>query len=210
MGPAGEPKGVEWFGRGRQNGPMDGSGADVTGVLRAADAGDAAAAERLLPLVYEDLRALAQAHMADERRDHTLQATALVHEAYVRLIDQTRASYRDRNHFFAVAATTIRRILVDHARGKGRLKRGAGRERVGLDPAVEWSGTREMDLLALDEALGRLSALHERQGRVVELRFFGGLTIAETAEVLGVGTTTVEEDWTVARAWLRRELEGRP
>lgn len=186
-----------------------GSGVDVTEVLRAADAGDASAAARLLPLVYDDLRALAQAHMANERRDHTLQATALVHEAYVRLIDQTRASYRDRNHFFAVAATTIRRILVDHARAKGRAKRGGGQERVGLDPAVEWSGARELDLLALDEALGRLSGLHERQGRVVELRFFAGLTIAETAEVLGVGTTTVEDDWALARAWLRRELEGR-
>jgi len=183
-------------------------GMDITAVLQASDAGDAAATDRLLPLVYDELRALAQSHLAQERPDHTLQATAIVHEAYVRLIDQRRARFRDRHHFFAVAATTIRRVLVDHARSKGRLKRGGEQHRVELDPTVDWSGTRTLDLLALDDALKRLHDLHERQARVVELRFFAGLTIAQAAEVLGVGTTTVEDDWAVARAWLGRELEG--
>ena len=183
-------------------------GMDITAVLQASDAGDAAATDRLLPLVYDELRALAQSHLAQERPDHTLQATAIVHEAYVRLIDQRRARFRDRHHFFAVAATTIRRVLVDHARSKGRLKRGGEQHRVELDPTVDWSGTRALDLLALDDALTRLHDLHERQARVVELRFFAGLTIAQAAEVLGVGTTTVEDDWAVARAWLGRELEG--
>ena len=183
-------------------------GIDITAVLQASDAGDAAATDRLLPLVYDELRALAQSHLAQERPDHTLQATAIVHEAYVRLIDQRRARFRDRHHFFAVAATTIRRVLVDHARSKGRLKRGGEQHRVELDPTVDWSGTRALDLLALDDALQRLHDLHERQARVVELRFFAGLTIAQAAEVLGVGTTTVEDDWAVARAWLGRELEG--
>lgn len=181
---------------------------DITAVLQASDAGDAAATDRLLPLVYDELRALAQSHLAQERAGHTLQATAIVHEAYVRLVDQRRARFRDRQHFFAVAATTIRRVLVDHARSKGRLKRGGGQHRVELDPTVDWSGTRALDLLALDDALRRLHDLHERQARVVELRFFAGLTIAQAAEVLGVGTTTVEDDWAVARAWLGRELEG--
>lgn len=182
---------------------------DVTAVLRRVGAGEPGAAQSLTPLVYEELRALAQSHMAAERPDHTLQATALVNEAYLRLVDQTRASYRDRNHFFALAATTIRRILIDHARTRSRAKRGGGGQRVELDPTVEWSGTRHLDLLALDEALVKLDALHERQARVVELRFFAGLTIAQTADLLGVGTTTVEDDWAMARAWLRRELEGR-
>lgn len=183
-------------------------GLDITAVLQASDAGDVAATDRLLPLVYDELRALAQSHLAQERAGHTLQATAIVHEAYVRLIDQRRARFRDRHHFFAVAATTIRRVLVDHARSKGRLKRGGEQQRVELDPTVDWSGTRALDLLALDDALRRLHDLHERQARVVELRFFAGLTIAQAAEVLGVGTTTVEDDWAVARAWLGRELEG--
>jgi len=182
----------------------------VTAAPHQISGGDAAAADRLLPLVYEELRAQAGGQMQRERPDHTLQATAIVHEAYLRLVDQARASDADRNHFFAVAATTLRRVLLDHARTRGRAKRGGGWGRIELDPSVDWSGTRALDLLALDAALDRLAGLHERQARVVELRFFGGLTIAQTAEVLGVGTTTDEDDWALARAWLRRELEARP
>ncbi|MCB9846050.1 MAG: sigma-70 family RNA polymerase sigma factor [Phycisphaeraceae bacterium] len=188
---------------------MDGPD-QVTEVLRRVSDGDHRAAERLIPLVYDELRRLAAAQMGHERADHTLQATALVNEAYLRMVDQTRASFRDRNHFFAVAATTIRRVLVDHARTKGRAKRGGKRQRVELDASVDWSGSQDLDLLALDESLSRLHDLHPRQARVVELRFFAGLTIQQTAEVLGVGTTTVEDDWAIARAWLRRALEGPP
>jgi len=182
----------------------------LTTDLSAAAAGDGPAAARLMPLVYDQLRALAQKHMAAERADHTLQATAVVHEAYVRLIDQTRAEWRDRNHFFAVAANMIRRILVDHARARRAAKRGHDRSRLSLSPDVDSSGGGPLDLLDLDDALQRLAALDQRQARVVELRYFGGLTIADAADALGVSTTTVENEWAVARAWLRRAMEPGP
>lgn len=169
---------------------------------------DNAAADRLLPQVYDQLRALAQKHMLSERPGHTLQATAVVHEAYVRLTDQTRALWRDRHHFFAVAAIMIRRVLVDHARARHAAKRGGDRTALTLSDNLDWSGGRQIDLLDLEDALRRLAELDPRQARVVELRFFSGLTISEAAEVLGVSTTTVENDWAVARAWLRRALEG--
>lgn len=181
---------------------------NLTAALSAAGAGDPAAADRLLPQVYDQLRALAQKHMSGERPDHTLQATAVVHEAYVRLIDQTRVEWRDRNHFFAVAASMIRRILVDYARARCAAKRGGDRETVTLHEELDWSGGRALDLIDLDDALQQLAALDERQARVVELRFFGGLSISEAAEAIGVSTTTVENEWAVARAWLRRALEG--
>lgn len=178
--------------------------------LGAVARGDARAAERLMPVVYQQLRALAQEHLKHERPDQTLQATALVHEAYLRMVDQTRAQYRDRNHFFAVAATMIRRVLVDHARARAAAKRGGAGDwtRITLDSAVDWTGTREIDLLAIDDALQKLARLSERQARVVEMRFFGGLTIDQTADTLGVSTATVENDWAVARAWLHRELSA--
>lgn len=185
---------------------------DVTEVLAQAGRGEAGAADRLMPLVYDQLRALAQDHMNREVArggpDQTLQATALVHEAYLRMVDQTRAKYRDRNHFFAVAATMIRRVLVDHARARGTAKRGGGDEwsRITLDSAVDWTATRDLDILAIDDALKKLGGLATRQARIVELRFFAGLTIDQTADALAVSVATVENDWAIARAWLRREL----
>jgi RNA polymerase sigma-70 factor, ECF subfamily len=178
---------------------------DVTAVLSALSEGDARAADRLIPLVYDELRALAQSHMSG-RGDQTLQATAVVHEAYLRLVDQTRARYKDRNHFFAVAATMIRRIMVDHARSRAAAKRGGDWSRITLDSSLGWTGGHELDLVALDDALKTLANLSERQARVVELRFFGGMSIEQAAETLSVSTTTIENDWTVARAWLRRQL----
>lgn len=167
--------------------------------------------EELLPLVYNELRHLAGRLMARERREHTLNATALVHEAYLRLIDQSRVDWKGRSHFMAVGAEAMRRLLVDHARGHGRVKRGAGWQRVSLGgtPAVGAAGLGHEDLLSLHSALKQLTELDPRQARVVELRYFGGLSTRETAAVLGVSPRTVEGDWTHARAWLRRSLSGR-
>lgn len=169
-----------------------------------------APADRLMALVYDQLRALAQDHLAREAPGHTLQATAVVHEAYLRMADQTRTEWRDQNHFFAVAATMIRRIMVDHARRRMAVKRGGGGDwsRITLGSDLDWSGPRVLDLLALDEALKSLAQLSPRQAQVVELRFFGGMTIQQCAGALDVSTTTVEEQWAVARAWLRRALGG--
>jgi RNA polymerase sigma factor (TIGR02999 family) len=158
----------------------------------------------LLAGVYDSLRALAAGYLKGERRGHTLQPTALVHEAYLRLAELDRIQWKDPAHFFAAAAGAIRRVLVDHARARGAAKRGGGAARLtltGLDAGPEEA---PLDLLALDEALERLAGLDPRKARVVELRFFGGLTIAQTAESLGVGPTTVEDDWAFARSWLRR------
>lgn len=186
---------------------------DVTKLLisladEAADGGRASG--ELLPLVYEELKRLARHHLEAERVDHTLQATALVHEAYLRLIDQDRVQWRNRAHFLAIGAQAMRRILVDHARGRRRLKRGGGvdRQRLSLDQALELAAVEEQtDLLALDEAMDRLSAEHPDKVRVVEMRFFGGLSTDETAAVLGVTSRTVERHWQFARAWLFRALE---
>jgi RNA polymerase sigma factor (TIGR02999 family) len=161
-----------------------------------------------MELVYSELRALAQSHLATSGPDQTLQATAIVHEAYLRLVDQSRAQYRDRNHFFAVAATVIRRVLVDAARARAASKRGGDWSRLTIDSALGWTGPHDLDLVALDDALRRLAQLSERQARVVELRFFAGLTIDQASQALGVSTTTVENEWAIARAWLRRELSG--
>jgi RNA polymerase sigma factor (TIGR02999 family) len=178
----------------------------LTTILKRASAGDESAVNRLMPLVYDELRALAESYLRRERSDHTLQATALVHEAYVRLIDQRDVEWRNRAHFFAVAAQAIRRILVDHARTHKRAKRGGGYQRVQLDADVAALPETDIDLLALDEALGRLADLHARQAQIVELRFFGGLSLKEVAEYIGVSPRTVDGDWSMARAWLRREL----
>jgi len=165
--------------------------------------------EELFRLVYGELRRLAQRFMAGERRDHTLQPTALVHEAYLRLVDSSRVSWKGRTHFFAVGARVMRNILVDHARAHHRVKRGAGWRRVTLAEEVLPEATPTLDqeqLLALDQALQRLAQLDEREAHIVELRYFAGLTVAEIADLLGVSKRTVEADWTHARAWLLREL----
>ncbi len=179
---------------------------DITAWLVRASEGDARAADELLPLVYGKLRALAAELMMQERIDHTLQPTALVHEAYLKLVDQTRARWEDRAHFFSVAAQALRRILVDHARGHAREKRGGLRTKLQLDEGLIAAYEQTIDVLALDDALGRLAAQDAQRARMVELRFFGGLTIDEAAAVLEVSTRTVERQWRYARAWLYREL----
>jgi RNA polymerase sigma factor (TIGR02999 family) len=182
----------------------------ATQMLAKTVAGDPREGERLMLVVYEDLRRLAHRYLQQEREGHTLEATALVNEAFLKLIDQTRVDWRGRTHFFAVGAQAMRRVLVNHAKTKKRLKRGGGRNQVPLDEPLAVSADRADDVLALDEALERLAALDARQARIVELRFFGGLTVAEAAEVLGVSPRTIEREWTACRAWLRRELADQP
>ncbi len=189
---------------------MDGpSPSDVTQLLLDWSRGDRTALDRLMPLVYTELRALADRSLRHERTGHTLQGTALVHEAYLKLVDQRQVRWQDRAHFFAVAAQLMRRILVDHARRHGAAKRGSGRPALALGEADAAAGEVPLiDLLALDRALDRLAAFDERQARIVELRFFGGLTIEETAEILQVSQATVKNEWSLARGWLYRELRG--
>jgi RNA polymerase sigma factor (TIGR02999 family) len=171
--------------------------------------GDEEALTKLLPLVYGELRRRAEWQLRRERIGHTLQTTALIHEAYVRLVDQRSVRWQNRTHFFAVAAQLMRRILVDHARGRRRAKRGGSAARVPLEEALlVAAGQLNVDVLALDEALTRLTAVQPRQSQVVELRFFSGLSIEETASVLGVSAATVKSDWNIAKAWLRREMVG--
>jgi RNA polymerase sigma factor (TIGR02999 family) len=186
----------------------DGGDADITGMLAAASGGDAAAAERLVGLVYDELRRRAEALMRREAAGHTVQATMLVHDAYLKLIRQDRATYRDRGHFFAVAAQTMRRLLVDHARGRQRDKRGGGQVKVSLDEGLGLSSGADADVLAVDQALTRLEALDPEQARIVELRFFGGLSVEEVAGQLGMSKRAVEAEWTMIAAWLRRELRA--
>jgi RNA polymerase sigma factor (TIGR02999 family) len=182
----------------------------ITQLLVAWSDGGQAALDKLVPLVYEDLRRLAAAYMRREDVDHSLQPTALVHEAYVRLIDQRQVKWRNRAHFFGVAAGLMRRILVDHARARRANKRGGGIERVTLvGDEVAAAGPREIDVLALHESLERLAVFDLRKERIVELRYFGGLTIAEAAEVVGISEATVVREWTIAQAWLRADLSGR-
>ncbi len=178
----------------------------ATEALVAHAAGDPRAVSRLLPLVYVELRKLASHLMRRERRGHTLQPTALVHEAYVRLIDNTRIDWQGKTHFLAIAAKEMRQILVQHARAHKARKRGAGATRVTLDENVVSTPERTFDVLAVDEALDKLSALSPRQGQVVELRYFAGLSVNEAAYVLGISERTVKQDWQVARTWLMREL----
>lgn len=178
---------------------------EVTQLLQELQRGNADAARRLIPLVYEELRRLAGHHMRDERPDHTLQPTALVHEAYLRLADQDRVEWAGRTHFIAVASTAMRRILLDHARRHRAEKRGGGRKTT-LVESLAVAASREIDMLALDDALTRLEARDPRQGRIVELRYFGGLSIEETAAALSISPTTVKREWRFARAWLHREL----
>ena len=179
---------------------------DVTIILNRIGEGDSRAPEELLPLVYGELRKLAQSYMQNERADHTLQATALVHEAYLRLVDWQNVSWQNRAHFFAVAAQVMRRILVDHARAKMRKKRDFG-QKISLDEAVSFSPASELDLVELDEAMRQLAEFDAQQARIVELRFFGGLTIEETAHALSISAATVKEDWKVAKLWLYKRLK---
>lgn len=180
---------------------------DVTQAVMAAEGGERAAMDRLFQSVYGELRNLARKYFQRERTDHTLQPTALVHEAYMQLVDQTRVNWRGRIHFFAVAAQAMRRILVDHARRHGAVKRGGGIGRVTLDEALVPGMQPDQDLLALDDALVKLAQLDARQARIVELRFFGGLSVAEVATVLDMSKRTAEREWTMIRSWLRRELD---
>ena len=178
----------------------------VTGLLLAWSAGDQAALEKLVPLVYSELHRLARRYMRRENAGHTLQTSALVNEAYLRLIEAHRVEWQSRSHFFAVSAQIMRRILVDFARARQNLKRGGGGRRVSLDEALVVSPERGVDLLVLDEALERLCTLNVRQSQVVELRYFAGLNEEEVAEVLKISPRTVRHDWSLARAWLYREL----
>ncbi|MDX1548642.1 MAG: sigma-70 family RNA polymerase sigma factor [Rhodothermales bacterium] len=182
--------------------------AEVTGLLHAYGQGDRAALDRLLPLVYDELHRLAAQRLRRERAGHTLGATALVHEVYLRLLDADGISWQDRAHFFALSASIMRRILIDHARRRNAQKRGGGAAHTLLDGHEIALDERAGELIALDEALERLEALDERLARVVEYRFFGGLTIEETAAVLDVSSMTIKRDFAKARAWLYRELRA--
>jgi len=180
----------------------------VTALLAEWGKGDLQARDALLPLVYNELRRLAASHLRRERSDHTLQATALVHEAYLRLVQQDDANWQNRHHFFGAAANMMRRILVDHARVHAAEKRGGGAEKVPLTEAIAMSQRQPAELLALDECLARLAAVDAQQGRIVELRVFAGLSVQETADVLGISPATVKRDWAVAKAWLLHEVRG--
>jgi RNA polymerase sigma factor (TIGR02999 family) len=183
--------------------------ADVTQILSAIGAGDPKAAAELLPLVYDELRKLAAVQLADEKPGHTLQPTALVHEAYLRLVGGSQPQdWSGRGHFFAAAAEAMRRVLVERARRKGRVRHGGGRKRVDLDPVAAPAPDSDDDLLALDEALTRLAASDPAAARLVELRYFAGLTMPQAAEVLGTPLRTAERNWAYARAWLRWAVAG--
>lgn len=175
-------------------------------ILVAATDGDASAADRLLPLVYDELRNLASHYLRRERADHTLQATALVHEAYLRLVNPSDLKFENRAHFFSIAATAMRRILVNHAKTRGRAKRGGDRGRIEFDENLAESGVRKLDLVALDEAMNRLGEMDPQKARIVEMRFFGGLTENEIAGAIGISTRSVRRAWVFARSWLRGEL----
>jgi RNA polymerase sigma factor (TIGR02999 family) len=170
--------------------------------------GDRQALDVLMPMVYDELRRLAHYYLQQERIDHTLQSTALVHEAYMRLAGQNPPQWQNRAHFFGIAAHLMRQILVEYARGHAAAKRGAGVPHLTLDEAIALPAQAELDVVALDKALTELSEMDEQQGRIVELRFFSGLTIQDTSEVLGVSPATVKRDWITARAWLYRAMSG--
>ncbi len=170
--------------------------------------GDRAALEQLMPLVYEELRRLASHHLRRERNEHTLQSTALVHEAYLRLAGQNTPQWQNRAHFFGIAARIMRQILVEYARGRQADKRGGGLCRLSLDDALEFPKQADVDVLELDRALSGLAELDEQQSRIVELRFFAGLTIEDTSEVLGISPATVKREWVTARIWLHRTMTG--
>jgi len=179
---------------------------NVTQLLLGWGKGDKEALDQLLPLVYDELRRQAARYLRRERVGHTLQTTALIHEAYIRLVDQKKVQWQNRAHFFGIAAQLMRRILVDHARSKKRAKRGGSDVRVSLAEATTPVKAPDLDVLALDEALDRLTQVDEQQAKVVELRFFSGLSVEETAEVLQISPATVKREWSMAKAWLHREI----
>ena len=180
----------------------------VTGLLVDWGNGDRAALDKLMPLVYDELRRLARHYMRRERAGQTLQTTALVNEAYLRLVGQRNMRWQNRAHFFAIAAQLMRRILIDRARKRHNSKRGGNLRKVSLDGVADLSGERDADLIALDEALVDLEAIDSRKSKIVELRFFGGLSIEEAAEALSISPATVQREWSVAKAWLYREISG--
>ncbi len=181
--------------------------ANVTQVLAELSAGDQSALDRLLPMVYDQLRGIARRELGKERSDHTLTPTALAHEAYLKLVHLDKVDWQGRAHFFAVCAQAMRRILISYARMKKADKRGAGAEHVPIENAVLAAQTRPGELLALDDALRKLERMSERQARIVECRFFAGMSVEQTAEALGISPATVKRDWTAARTWLNRELQ---
>jgi len=183
---------------------------EITQQLIAWSNGDEAALEKLIPAVYQELRRMADYYLRRENPDHSLQPTALVHEAYLRLIDQTKVEWHNRAHFFGVAAQMMRRILIDHAKTKHRVKRGGDAVKVELDENANFTHERASELLALDDALQELANLDQRKSQIVELRYFGGLTVEETAQVLGISDKTVMRDWSLAKAWLYQELSNGP
>jgi RNA polymerase sigma-70 factor (ECF subfamily) len=187
---------------------MSDSPADITRLLRSAAGGERRDVDALMSAIYEDMRRLAIGHMRAERANHTLQPTALVHEAYIRLLAQHSTDWKDRVHFFAIASRVIRRILVDHAREKLAAKRGGGGGRIALDDVEVAAPTRDVDLVALDLAMNELAAIDPTQAQIVEMRYFGGLTIEEIAEALSIGKRSVDRHWAAARAWLCFRLEG--
>ena len=180
---------------------------NVTKLLLDLSGGDRSAVDLLLPVIYDELRKLAANYLRRERPDHTLQPTALVHEAYLHLVDQTRVNWQNRAHFFGVAAQIMRRLLIDHARKHNAEKRGQDYEKLSLDENIDRSVERSGDLIALDDALNALATFDEQKARLVELRYFGGLSIEETADVMGVTPTTVKRHWRLAKAWLYGELQ---
>jgi RNA polymerase sigma-70 factor (ECF subfamily) len=189
---------------------MEDARGDVTVLLEQLAKGKEEVASKLIPLVYNELRRLAGGYMRRERNDHTLQPTALVHEAYLKLVEQRSVNWQSRAHFFGIAAQLMRRILVDHARGHLRDKRGGGVIPVPLDEALVFAPEQSSELVKLDQSLERLANLDPRQSKIVELRFFGGLTVEQTAEVLGISPKTVKRDWSVAKAWLHGDLKTSP
>ena len=184
------------------------SSRDVRRIVEEAGTAGAPALDQLVPLVYKELRRLAAGHLRHERRDHTLQPTGLVHEVYLRLAGEEPVSFESWAHFRGIAARVMRRVLVEHARARGAHKRGGSRVRVSIEDTAELSAAPALDFGALDQALERLASFDVRQARVVELRYFGGLTLEETAQVLGLSLATVKREWALARAWLRRELQS--
>jgi len=187
---------------------MESARTDVAALLSEVARGKQGAAEQLIPLVYDELKRLARGYMRRERPDHTLQTTALVHEAYLKLVRQRKTDWQCRSHFFGIAAQMMRRILLDHARGHLRHKRGGSRQTLQLNEALVFSLEQSEDLVRLNEALERLSTIDPRQSKIVELRFFGGLSVEETSGILGVSPKTVKRDWSMAKAWLHGELRG--
>jgi RNA polymerase sigma factor (TIGR02999 family) len=189
---------------------MQPQGGEVTQLLAEMRLGTPGAQDQLFGIVYSELKRIAANYMRRERSDHTLQATALVHEAYMELVDQTRVNWQNRAHFFGVAAQLMRRILVDHARSQGAQKRGGNAQKLSIDESIGLASVSEVAFDELDEALNRLAELDADQAKIVELRFFGGLTVEEVAEVMGVSTATIEREWRMARAWLHHQLSMRP